>query len=305
MYSDSLTYNINPLPPDQASLFKNLIRSQDEVPEVYKKEYFIGNAKDIYPKNYIKQTTFNNDKSYSTSIFHVGNKQINEFSQNKLIHKQSDAVFYIFMFCLVIGTMIYFLKNKRIFQIFKAFYIPHFTNQLIRDGVVQKEFFAFPLLLIYFISLSLLITKSLTFFWGIESKLIYSFWILVILIVLYIAKIFIINFSKWCFKTQKETSEYNTNNFIFSIIIGIFLIPMVFLIYYLQSPISDFLLYFVLIIIALLFLYRTIRSFLIGLSSERYNLYYFILYLCTVEILPLIVTSKLLINFYLKGILFV
>ncbi len=301
MFQDSLTSNINPLPPDPASLFKSLIRSQDEVPVAFSKTYFVGNSLDKHPEKYIQQARFEKDKAYCTSVFYTGKKVSTEITLKEIEFKQSDTVFYILMFCVLVCTMIFFLKNKRIIQVFKAFYTPYFTNQLIRDGMIQKEFFAFPMLLSYFISLALIVSKCLNYFFDIRTSNSYFLGILAILIVLYVFKAFIVNFSKWIFKTQKETSEYNTNNFIFSIIIGFFLVPTTFMIYYVRGPVSTIILYLVLTIMVLLFLYRTIRSILIGIASERYNLYYFILYLCTIEFLPPIVIVKLLINYYLNG----
>jgi len=305
MIQDSLTQNSNLLPPDNASLFKTLVRSQDEVPSALKETFFVGNSKDTYPQFYIKQTVINTDKFYCSSVFHTDKKQFTAFEQKEIIPKQSDLNFYVLMFCLIVGAVIYFVKYKRISQVFKAFYLPHFTNQLIREGLVQREFFALPLLLINYISMAMLINRFLNTFLGIGTDFRFFLLILGVLIVLSVVRALIINLAKWTFRTYKETSEYNTNNIIFSIVIGMFLVPSVFLIYYLQNPFSEFLLYFVLIIIALLIVYRTFRSFLIGVSSEGHYLYYFILYLCTIEILPLVVTVKLLINFYLKGFLIV
>lgn len=301
MIQDSLTQNSNILPPDNASLFKTLVRSQDEVPSGLKGTFYVGNEKDNYPQFYIKQTEINSDKNYCTSVFYTGKKQVKEIDPKEITHQQSDLNFYLLLFCLIVGAVIYFVKYKRISQIFKAFYLPHFTNQLIREGLVQREFFILPLLLIFYISAAMLIIRFLNFFWGIGTDLKFFLLILGVLIGLSLVRAFIINLIKWAFKSYKETSDYNTNHIIFSIVTGIFLVPSVFLVYYLQQPFSEFLLYFVLIITALLMVYRSFRSFLIGMSSEGHYLYYFILYLCTIEILPLVVTVKLLINFYLKG----
>jgi hypothetical protein len=305
MIQDSLTQNSNILPPDNASLFKTLVRSQDEVPSGLAKTFFIGNSKDHYPQFYIKQTAVNTDKFFCSSVFHTDKKQFTAFEQKEIIHKQSDSSFYLLMFCLVVGAVIYFARYKRISQVFKAFYLPHFTNQLVREGLVQREFFVLPLLLINYVSMAMLINKFLNLFFGIDTNIRFFLLILGVLIALSVVRTLIINLAKWTFRTYKETSEYNTNHMIFSIVIGMFLVPSVFLIYYLQHPFSEFLLYFVLIITALLIIYRTFRSFLIGMSSERHYLYYFILYLCTIEILPLVVTVKLLVNLYFKGVLIV
>lgn len=305
MLQDSLTYNLNQLPGEKASFFKTLVRSQDEVPEAFKKSFFVGNIKDNYPQFYINQADAISDTSYCASVFYTGQKQITEISPKEISNKQTDSYFYLLLFCLVMGTVILVIKHKRISQIFKAFYLPHFTNQLMREGMIQREFYAFPLLLIYYVSLSLLIAKSLNFFYEIPTDFYFVLGILGMFIIFFIARSLMVNLIKWTFRTYNETSAYNTNHFVFSIITGMFLTPMVFIIYYIQDPGSYILLGVVLIITLLLFLYRITRSFLIGLTHEGYRWYYFILYLCTIEILPIVITVKLLINLYLKGFLIV
>ncbi|HNW90335.1 MAG TPA: DUF4271 domain-containing protein [Bacteroidales bacterium] len=299
MLQDSLTYSVNSLPGENGSLFKNFVRSQDEVPEAFRKTFFVGNSKDNYPQFYIKQAAARSDTSNCTSVFHTGQKHITDIRPKEIPDNQSDLYFYLLMFCFVVGTMILFVKQKRLSQIFKAFYLPHFTNQLMREGLVQKEFYAFPMFLIYYISLSMLIAKSVNYFYKINTDFYFVLLILGVLIIIFILRSLLITLLKWTFKTYTETSEYNNHNFIFSIISGIFLAPMVFLIYYLQNPFSNIILCAVLIIMALLLLYRTVRSFLVGMSFEKSNLFYFILYLCTIEILPLVITIKLLIDFKL------
>ena len=244
MNQDSNIYNVNSLPPDRTSFFKQFIQSQDEVPESFKKMTFVGNPKDVYPRFYIKQVGISADPNYCVSIFHTDKKQIIDFEEKERIVRQSDMSYYILMFCLIIGALIFFIKNKQLSQVFKAFYLPHFTNQLVRDGMVQREMFFLPLLLIYYVSLSMLIMFSLNRFLAFETSINMFLYILGIILFLSVLRIFIINFIKWTFKTRKETLEYNTHNIIFSIVMGLFLVPAVFMIYYIQEPLSGFFLYF-------------------------------------------------------------
>jgi len=298
---------MNVLPPEKPSVFKTLVRSQDEVPGSLCKTFFLGNSKDKFPDHYIRQTSINSSQAYCPSVFHSSNsatKLLNR--ERKEVRQQpSDAVFYLLVFCLITGVIIYVVKHKRLSQVFKSFYMPYFTNQLVREGLIQKEFFSLPLLLVYYTSLAMLITKGLGYFFGLSTDIRFILFITGVMLCLALIKNLLIAITKWAFKTRKETSEYNTNNFIFSIVTGMFLVPMVFIIYYVQEPYVAYFLYFTLAITALLLLYRTFRSFLTGFSSEGYSLYYFILYLCTIEILPPLIIVKLLINYHIKGVFIV
>ncbi len=299
MYSDSLTYNHSLLPPEKSSLFKTLIQVQDEV-FIGGKTYFHGNAKDKFIGTPIVQKSFVNDKAYCTSIFGNKNLTLKSWSAQPLPIKHFDWIFFTLLFCLLSMVLINFTNRKRVAALVKSFMVPHFTNQLIRDGSIQKEFFTYPMLLIYFISMGLFAFRFLIHFFNFEPSMLNGFKILGVVFMFYMAKYVFSVILGSIFKTKKETFEYTTNTFIFSIVTGIFLVPMVFLIYYFNASLSSLFLYITLLIMMLISVYRSFRGFLIGLNSERYHLYYLFLYLCTVEVLPLLISVKLLMMYYLS-----
>lgn len=77
---------------------------------------------------------------------------------------------------------------------------------------------------------------------------------------------------------------------------AVILIPICFIAYY--SGISNsYVTYFVLFIMSFLFIAEYIYSFKSKLKPQNFSLYYFILYLCTLEILPLLFIVKWLREF--------
>ncbi len=299
MYSDSLTFNQNPLPPDKSSLFKMLIQSQDEV-FIGNKTFFAGNVKDKKIGTPIIQKSFEQDKAFCTSIFENKKAPIQNINAKPLNHIGYDWIFFTLLLCLLLIVIINFTNRKRVAFLFKAFIVPRFTNQLTRDGSIQKEFFTYPMLLIYFISFSLFIFKGLMLFFHVSPNLFNGLIIFGVLVIYYIGKFLLVAILGFVFKTKKETFEYTTNTLIFLVVSGMFLVPLVFLVYYMQTPFSIIFFYITIVIGAIMLLYRTFRGFLIGLNSEHYNLYYLLLYLCTVEILPLLISVKLLMIYYLS-----
>ena len=293
MYSDNLTYNQNYLPPEKSSLFKKLIQVQDEVC-IGNKTYFMGNIKDKFVGTPIVQKSFVNDKAYCTSVFDNTKMRNKDFSIKPIAQKHLDWIFFTLLFCLLTLVIINFTNRKRVASLVKSFMVPHFTNQLIREGSIQKEFFTYPMLLIYFISFGLLCFKILIHFFNLEPNLLTGLKIFGFVAGFYISKYLFASIFGLIFRTKKETFEYTTNTFIFSIVTGMFLVPMVFLVYYFSASLSSVFFYIALIITMLIFVYRSFRGFLIGLSSERYHLYYLFLYLCSVEILPILISVKLL-----------
>jgi len=299
MISDSLTYNPNPLPNENISVFKKFIQSQDEALNLKQPYYYFEISGDL--KGVLKQKSFVNDSALCTSIFAKGAKTPAGFQPHLRENKNTDWIFFTFLICFVFAALVIFIKNKRITQVFKAFLVPHFTNQLTRDGDIIREFFIYPILLVFFASSSILISSALIHFVHYEIILSQSIWILIALLLFFIFKIILINLVGLIFQTSKETYEYLTNYIIFLMVLGLSLFPFVFFQEYATPVISRLFLYIVLGIFVIITIYRILRGFLIGLKSERYNLYYLFLYLCTVEILPFMISVKLLTNFYLTG----
>lgn len=299
MISDSLTFNPNQLPLENISVFKKSIHSQDEGVDLSSSHYYLGNYKNVFLS--YRQKSFINDSTLCTSMFFQKGEPHFDFQVKTKIQYGTEWMFFPLLICFVFATIITFKNNKRISQLFKAFLVPHFTNQLIREGNIMREFFIYPLLLTYFISISFLISTGLQHFLHFDIIFSQSLLISLFVFLFFIFKLVLINIIGWVFQTSRETFEYLTNYMIFSIVAGVFLFPSVFFLIYSSPFISEILVYIIMIILAIIFAYRTIRGLLIGLSSERYSLYYLFLYLCTVEILPLCISVKLLINFYLTG----
>jgi hypothetical protein len=96
------------------------------------------------------------------------------------------------------------------------------------------------------------------------------------------------------FKTKETTYNYLLNQLIFAIITGPILLFFLVLIVYLESPL---ILYFCLTIIAIIYTFRFFRAFLIGLALTKFSYLLLFVYLCSLEILPLLVLLKLIFNY--------
>ncbi len=72
--------------------------------------------------------------------------------------------------------------------------------------------------------------------------------------------------------------------------IGVILLPLLFILLTLGGKGW---LFFILFVIACLFLYRWIQIVIIGMQQSRFNTFHLILYLCTLEIIPLVILLKI------------
>ena len=156
-----------------------------------------------------------------------------------------------------------------------------------------KERIAVALALIYMFTFSLLLSMILKNFIPETLSRFHDFQIFAIcatsLVFFWLLKISAIWFLGIVFRTIPSTQDYLQNILAFSFITGLILLPLLILAVFLHSNI---LLYIILIIIGLLYFFRVMRGVFIGISLKKFSWLFLFVYLCTLEILPLLVILK-------------
>lgn len=201
----------------------------------------------------------------------------------------------LFILCLIILVWVRYEGEKRISQLFRAVFARHNLNQLLRDGAVVTERITPALMFIYLISASTLIITylrpyKLTFPGGGTPFLLFSI-IAGGLFILWLLKLVVIRVSGKVFRTRSESEEYLVTNLIYNIASGLLAFPFVFAGYYADNQISIYIATGIFLIGITL---RFVRSIFVGLSAQTFPVIYLFLYLCTLEILPLLVLYKLI-----------
>lgn len=111
---------------------------------------------------------------------------------------------------------------------------------------------------------------------------------------LFLLKHFVLLLMGNIFPVEKETKLYNFTITIFGIVLGVFLVPMNILIAYAPVEFVQYFVYAVFVSIGLIYLLRSLRGLFIANRFLLFHKFHFLLYLCTVEIAPLVILSKLL-----------
>jgi hypothetical protein len=237
-------------------------------------------------------------KTYTPSFFkgHSLHTEIHTGSLREPHHADWVTGVLIIFFMLLAWTQ--FLYGKRVKQIFLAPHSIRFLSQLTREGNLFKERVAVALGIVYLFSLPLLIIQINTIlFKGTKSdvdQLKLFFGAAAFLLLYWLVKISLIRFLGFVFNTKTTTREYLLNILIFSLITGIVLLPFLVVINYTHS---FFVLVAALSVVAILFLYRLVKGFFIGITLTKFSYLFLFVYLCALEILPLLVIIKLLLNY--------
>lgn len=233
----------------------------------------------------------------ATSVFKPHNLTPKHSVPLAIEHQATDWITIVFLACLFIIAWIQTSYSKRLNQIIRAVALPHHVNQLQRDGNIFKERITLGLGLNYYLISSIFvfqISSELGIVPAGLHNLAFTGIVFAGLFVFQLLKSSVIRATGIIFDTIESARQHQLIILIFNYIIGIVLFPFVILAFYWNSV--SYLIAGV-ITISLLSLYRIGRSFLAGQDNKSYNLFYLFMYLCTLEILPLLLIYKVISKF--------
>jgi hypothetical protein len=274
VYSNFLADSLNQINPDSTFRF--------ELKEI------------IFPEQVLdslsSQTVY--DKPSIFAITKPGTKDIKPVER---LAQEHDWLTGLFIICLILITWIKYYNFRRIRQLFKAVVGRHNVNQLVRDGNLIEERITPGLVVVYICGISVIVYQ-----FGLNnfSELLKTSesWLIFLVITfsigfLWFFKLMAIRLTGLIFRTKQDTAELVLTNMIFNGATGIVIFPFVVAGFY-----SGNLLWIkaagaiLLLGIAL----RFFRSLQIGLSAQTFSVIYLFLYLCTLEILPLLIIYRLI-----------
>jgi len=120
------------------------------------------------------------------------------------------------------------------------------------------------------------------------------------LILIYLGKYLFLVFAGWVFNTKEAAGSYIFLVFLVNKVMGVALIPFLLILSFAAPPVVDVAITVSFGMIGVLFAYRYLVSFSAIRNKLKVNVLHFFLYLCAVEVLPLLLIYKLLIN-YITG----
>ncbi|PXX97009.1 hypothetical protein DF185_18460 [Marinifilum breve] len=219
--------------------------------------------------------------------------------EGKLIEtSQSDWMVGVSLFVVILMAIIRFSFSKYLQRLIDAIVNYQVSNNLFLEKNMRNLRGSIFLNGLFFINASFFAVLYYNYWYsdsGIKTSLLTFLYTLAAFLIIYFGKFVVIRTLAYIFDGVKEGKEYLHNVFIYNKNLGIFLLPLT-----LSIPfIADFAAYLLLnagLVIALIFyLFRLFRGIKI-LFRKHVSIFYMILYLCALEILPLLVIYKLLIS---------
>ncbi|MBP6334596.1 MAG: DUF4271 domain-containing protein [Bacteroidia bacterium] len=208
-----------------------------------------------------------------------------------------DWFFPIFILVLGAYTWLRIFYNKYFNQLIQAFVNTNLTNQIVRDENILVQRASILLALTFNVIAALfLYLLSLEIGWELGT-IGYGFkrflFFITIVSAAYTVKFLILKIIGWLFDLDKEMATYIFNIFLINNILGLVLVPIVALMAYNPIIETHFLAELSLWLIGCAFIYRLFRGMLTGISVSGFSPLYLFLYLCTLEIAPLLVLIRI------------
>lgn len=111
-------------------------------------------------------------------------------------------------------------------------------------------------------------------------------------IIVFTSKHLLLGITRALFPIDSEVGRYHFMIIIFNCVLGLFLLPFNFLIAF-SGRFDGFLVFWTLGLVLIFYVYRALRASSIGRKILQDNPFHFLLYLCTIEIAPVVLLVKL------------
>lgn len=220
-------------------------------------------------------------------------------------HQQSskDDLFYLMAGIIFFLAFIRLSFPKYFKNLFLFFFQTAIRQKQTRDQLLQDNLASLMSNFLFILSASLYITMLMKF-WELTTI---PFWWLVlgttsVLTAIYFLKYFFLLFNGWVFNTKEAAGSYIFVVFLVNKVLGVALIPFILILCFANTQliVVSNTLSFGLILV--LFAYRYWVSFAVIRNKLNVSGLHFLLYLCAVELLPLVLIYKVLLNYFIGKI---
>ncbi len=209
-----------------------------------------------------------------------------------------DDLFYLLMGVLLLLAFIRSAFPRYFKNLFVLFFQTSLRQKQTRDQLLQDNLGSVFVNLLFIVSTSIygaLIIRH-------REWLDYPFWHVIffgagLLAVVYFGKFLFLQFAGWVFNSREAAMNYTFTVFLVNKVLGVSLVPFLFFMAFATTSLREIAFTISVGLTGLLLLYRYVVSFATIRNTLKVNALHFFLYLCAVEILPLLVLYKLMADY--------
>ena len=246
------------------------------------------------PKTWEEDTLFR--RIYQVSFLPVNEKPV--FMITAFWDRESkDYLFYVLSALVLIMAFIRVSFPKYFGHIFKMLTQTSFRQKQSREQMAQNQLPSLLMNLLFILVAAVFIAVV-----AMQKKLTeLSFWYLLLyailaLIVVYTVKFLFLRFTGWIFRLEEASETYVFIVFMVNKLLGVILLPLLWLVAFSDGELNVVALTVTLFLVGFLLIYRYILSLASVRDMLRVSAFHFFIYLCGVEILPIILIYKVLLS---------
>lgn len=204
----------------------------------------------------------------------------------------------IILSSLILITVITTAFRSFLNRAYKGFLNGNIMYQLFRDNKAGKRLPYFFLYFLFFFNLAVFLflvaqhQKINLAYSDIQLQL----YLLVGIVVLLLSKHSLYSILAFFFPFNKELKAFSFTSMIFGIILGFVIAPINLLLAYGSEELASGSTYFGFGIIVFFYLFKSLRGILIGYKYLISNTFHFLLYICTIEIAPVLIMVKIVLG---------
>ncbi|XZF12621.1 DUF4271 domain-containing protein [Chitinophagaceae bacterium MMS25-I14] len=228
-----------------------------------------------------------------------GKTVINAVTRTR-VHTDRTTDFYLLLFLLLFLGLIR-MGNPRYFQsLLRAFWNPTLSNRQLKEQLESARMPNLLMNIFFSIVMGAYMYYAIHVFLPGRQQTVHPVVLLLLLVggvmLIYIVKYLVVMFSGWVFRVENITEQYLFNVFLINKIMSIVLLPFLVVLVFGTAAWANVLLVISVVLIALLFFNRYVRSWQIFGSFFQYSKFHFFTYFCASELLPLAVLMKLMVR---------
>src|SRR4030042_5712315 len=277
----------------------SLNESRDHVAEAEREELLSWKT----PENFAKEIF--SPYTGSTVVYHSFTTDtvvpLSEMKQKestffKRLQTNTDWIFWTYIIIALLFVWIQVFYRKYFNNLFNSSINYHMSSKLFKEKNILVKRVSVVLNFIYAVSVSLVIFKFIQYL-GFKSDTFdrFSLFLFILnMVILYsMLKLIVQKIIGYVFSRIEQINDYLHNVYVYNKILGIVLLPLSFAAFYTQNRITEILLLITIVFFLFSVLFKIIRGFQIIIKNDVFILYT-ILYLCTLEILPIMIGYKIL-----------
>lgn len=202
--------------------------------------------------------------------------------------------FLLLIFSLVALTVVFTFFKSYFQRTIQAFTNENIMSQIARDRATVS---GVPYQVLFFFSIFLLGVLLFLYLRSVKGPLPSSNLLALLYCVggvgiVLLGKLFLLSLIKWVFPVKKTVNSYQFTILIFTTVLGLVSLPFsIWVSFGPENSISAALIIF-LVMLVLIYAFRSVRALFLGSKIVSGNILHFLLYLCTVEIAPLLIGVK-------------